>query len=68
MKYAALAVLAAMSLSACDVPEEEAVVEEGTEEVSDEPAVDQDDVTLGVPKDVQQKTVSEDPGVDQELP
>jgi hypothetical protein len=57
-----------MSLSACDAPQEEAIVEEGTEEVSDAPAVDQDDVTLGVPKDVQQKTVSEDPGVDQELP
>ncbi len=68
MKYAALAVLAAMSLSACDVPEEEAIVEEGSEELFVEPAVDQDDVTLGVPKDLQEKTVSEDPGVDQELP
>jgi hypothetical protein len=63
-----LIVAAALSLSACQMPEEEVIVDEGSEELFVAPPVDQDDVTLGVPRDVQQKAVSEDTGVDQEVP
>jgi hypothetical protein len=63
-----LIAIAAMSLSACSPSEEEVIIDEDSEELFVQSPVDQDDVTLGIPKDVQQKAVSEDTGVDQELP